>query len=263
MKNNFICHLSNLSTFNYGVNEIFVKRIEDYLIQNKGKKIKVLDFGCSRKPYKYLFDKFDNVIEYIGIDVYAGEFVDIVYDGEIVPFEDQYFDIIFSSSVLEHVEDLDYSLEELHRVLKIGGYSIHSVPFLHHAHGTPFDFNRLTYFGWMSKFKSKYSDISINNTDGRLCCIMNVITSQINFIVIDVIKLLLSKFTKPTKKSIVKGDASPENSKANKIAIMYFFLKLNPINFVLGLVCWMSNVFPKRQNREGEITSAFVIELNK
>ena len=260
---NFIQYFPNLSTINYGVNKIFVKSIENYLIQNKDKKIKVLDFGCSRKPYKYLFDEFDNVVEYVGIDVYDGEFVDIVYDGGEVPFPNQYFDIIFSSSVLEHVEDLDSSLEELHRVLKIGGYSIHSVPFFHHTHGTPFDFNRLTYFGWMSKFKNKYSDISINNTDGRLCCIMNMITSQINFIAIDFIKLFLSKFTRSTKRDITNGDASPENSKTKKLAIMYFFLKLNPINFILGLICWMSNIFPTRQYREGEITSAFVIELNK
>jgi hypothetical protein len=75
--------------------------------------------------------------------------------------------------------------------------------------------------------------------------------------------ILILFFSSSVLDHIEDLDSSPENSKTKKLAIMYFFLKLNPINFILGLICWMSNIFPKRQYREGEITSAFVIELNK
>jgi SAM-dependent methyltransferase len=117
---NLISNISNLSATGYGVNNILVKQIIDILEHTKSKTIRVLDFGCSKKPYKYLFDKYEHIEQYIGVDVYDGEYVDVVYDGDILPFEDEYFDLVFSSSVLEHVEDLDNSLYELARVTRGG-----------------------------------------------------------------------------------------------------------------------------------------------
>lgn len=51
-----------------------------------------------------------------------------LYDGRKLPFGDAVFDIIFSSNVLEHVDDLDGMLAECGRVLKPGGRMIHVVP---------------------------------------------------------------------------------------------------------------------------------------
>lgn len=47
--------------------------------------------------------------------------VDIFYDGKKNPFDEGYFDSIFSSEVFEHVPDLVVILNELNRVLKQGG----------------------------------------------------------------------------------------------------------------------------------------------
>lgn len=41
--------------------------------------------------------------------------------GEELPFEDAFFDIVFCCDVLEHVEDVDMTLQEISRVLKSGG----------------------------------------------------------------------------------------------------------------------------------------------
>jgi SAM-dependent methyltransferase len=41
-------------------------------------------------------------------------------DGTI-PFESQFFDIVVNNQVMEHVDDLDRTLREIHRVLKPGG----------------------------------------------------------------------------------------------------------------------------------------------
>lgn len=259
----FLKNISNLSASGYGIRKKLIPSINDYLKTAKAceKQIKVLDFGCGKKPYKYLFDKFDNITQYVGIDVYDGKNVDLVYDGRDIPFADEYFNFIFSSSVLEHVQDLDYTLKELVRVVnKNGGMMIHSVPFTSHVHGTPFDFNRLTFFGWQNQFKKLGAkSINIQNSDGRLCCLLNMITSQINFLIIDTIRLLIIKKDKKTLIDITKGDASPENNRSKKLAIMYFFLSFNPINIVLGLICWISCFFKNNKNKEGEITSAYVI----
>jgi ubiquinone/menaquinone biosynthesis C-methylase UbiE len=43
-------------------------------------------------------------------------------DARKIPYGDSEFDLITSTSVFEHVQDLDVALAEIHRVLKPGGY---------------------------------------------------------------------------------------------------------------------------------------------
>jgi SAM-dependent methyltransferase len=50
------------------------------------------------------------------------------YDGVHVPFADDSFDIIYSSNVLEHVEQLDALMDEIKRVLRPGGIALHLLP---------------------------------------------------------------------------------------------------------------------------------------
>ena len=52
----------------------------------------------------------------------------IVADAHSLPFIDGYFDLVFSSNVLEHVERLEESLIEMKRVLTKKGIMIHSMP---------------------------------------------------------------------------------------------------------------------------------------
>lgn len=51
-----------------------------------------------------------------------------LYDGITIPFENQFFDVIYSSNVLEHVVEIEILQKEMHRVLKPGGIAIHCVP---------------------------------------------------------------------------------------------------------------------------------------
>lgn len=50
------------------------------------------------------------------------------YDGFTIPFAEQTFDVVFSSSVLEHVPDLARLHSEIRRVLKRDGAALHVVP---------------------------------------------------------------------------------------------------------------------------------------
>lgn len=50
------------------------------------------------------------------------------YDGRHIPFGTASFDLVFSSNVLEHVQDLPALLLEMRRVLKIEGTMIHILP---------------------------------------------------------------------------------------------------------------------------------------
>ncbi len=50
------------------------------------------------------------------------------YDGTHIPFENDKFDIVFSSNVLEHVRDIAALEREIHRTLKPEGIVVHVLP---------------------------------------------------------------------------------------------------------------------------------------
>ncbi len=45
-----------------------------------------------------------------------------------IDFDDQFFDIVIASEIIEHLYDTDYFLEEIKRVLKRGGYLFLTTP---------------------------------------------------------------------------------------------------------------------------------------
>jgi len=50
------------------------------------------------------------------------------YDGVSLPFKENFFDVVYSFHVLEHVSDKNLFLQELHRVLKKDGIAYIGVP---------------------------------------------------------------------------------------------------------------------------------------
>ncbi len=110
---------------------------------------KLLDFGCGSKPYRNLFD----VQEYVGLDIQESghniksENVNVFYNGEEIPFENDHFDSIFSSEVFEHVFNIDTVLSEINRVCKMEGKLLITVPFVWDEHEIPYDYARYTSFG--------------------------------------------------------------------------------------------------------------------
>jgi SAM-dependent methyltransferase len=111
---------------------------------------KVLDLGCGLKPYKRLFS---NSIEYIGVDIenpghdHSKENVDVYYDGKHIPFDNNIFDGIFFSEVLEHVFNPDELLNEISRVLKPNSKLLLTTPFSWDEHEVPNDYGRYTSYG--------------------------------------------------------------------------------------------------------------------
>jgi len=51
-----------------------------------------------------------------------------IYDGRVIPFKNNSFDIVFSSNVLEHISHRYEFQSEIKRVLKSGGTAIHFLP---------------------------------------------------------------------------------------------------------------------------------------
>lgn len=108
----------------------------------------MLDFGCGSKPYKSLFK-----VDYVGLDYdgeghsHEGEQIDHYYDGKKIPFEDSFFDSVFTTEVFEHVFNLPEILPEINRVMKKDAVILITCPFAIAEHETPVDFGRYSSFG--------------------------------------------------------------------------------------------------------------------
>ena len=66
-----------------------------------------------------LFEKVGAKIT--GIDITQGQGVDIVANAEDLPFEDESFDLVYSTEMLEHVKDYIQVIREIRRVVKVNG----------------------------------------------------------------------------------------------------------------------------------------------
>ena len=51
-----------------------------------------------------------------------------LYDGNTLPYDNEAFDVVFSSNVLEHVTNLSVILKEIARVIKSNGVVVHILP---------------------------------------------------------------------------------------------------------------------------------------
>jgi len=150
------CHWSQDTYFRH----VLSQRIKATLGDKKN--LRLLDIGCGAKPYKDLFAK--NVSEYIGIDIEYGRAVNYVYDGVVIPFEDNSFDVVFCTSVLEHAEQPWVIVNEAYRVLKPGGTVIFTAPFHYDVHSAPTDYWRFTSHGLRLLFKD-YTNITTGGMD--------------------------------------------------------------------------------------------------
>lgn len=93
---------------------------------------RVLEFGSGTgEQARFLAEQgFDVVALDLASSNYAKDRIFPVtdYDGSHIPLEDQSVDAIFSSNVLEHVENFEEISAEFRRVLKPAGIAVHVLP---------------------------------------------------------------------------------------------------------------------------------------
>lgn len=81
---------------------------------------------------------------YLNLDIVHTPGVDIVANGEYLPFAAAVFDRIECDAVLEHVQRPEAVIREMVRVLRPGGYVHIVTPFCHPFHAYPHDYRRFT-----------------------------------------------------------------------------------------------------------------------
>jgi len=85
---------------------------------------------------------------YTGLDMEAGPNVDVVSDAHNIPFENEHFDIVTSSSCFEHDDMFWVTFLEMCRVVKPGGYLYVQAPSNGPYHGWPGDNWRFYIDSW-------------------------------------------------------------------------------------------------------------------
>ena len=142
---------------------------------------KVLDVGCGTKPY----EKWIHCESYVGLEYAPGgrpgtSSADFTYDGHTFPFQDQEFDSMITSQVLEHVFNPDEFLSEIARCLKDGGPLLLTVPFVWDEHEQPQDFGRYSSFGLRHLLeKHGFQLLEQRKTCNNITLIMQLLNSYI------------------------------------------------------------------------------------
>ena len=94
---------------------------------------------------------FTSATSYTTSDIEPSMGTDIVMDARDMPLDDERYDAVFCSGVLEHVDEYHLVVKEVCRVLKTGGVFLLGVPFKQPIHRAPEDYWRFTEHGlrWM------------------------------------------------------------------------------------------------------------------
>ncbi len=110
---------------------------------------RLLDMGCGHVPLYGVYR--DLVQENVCIDwantLHPNIHLDFEVDlGGKLPFENESFDTILLTDVLEHLAEPAGAMSEAARLLRVGGKLIIGVPFFYWVHEEPHDYHRYTEF---------------------------------------------------------------------------------------------------------------------
>ncbi len=114
----------------------------------------VLEVGSKEYGSTFGFRKLYPGNEYVGVDMFPGEGVDVVADLSLAigPLQPDHFALAICCSVLEHVAKPWRFAENLTRLVRPGGKVYMSVPWVWRYHPYPDDYYRFSHKGVMALF---------------------------------------------------------------------------------------------------------------
>lgn len=182
--------------------------------------LRILDAGAGELRWK----KFCSHLEYVSQDFYQyhggdGEGlqvetwntfgINIISDIIDIPVEDNTFDIILCSEVLEHIPNPEMAIKEFSRILKPGGMLILTAPFCSLTHMAPYyfctGFSKYWYETKLKQYDFEISEIVENGNFfsymqqelNRFPYVFKTYYSKTNFFVIalgKILSLLLKRY---------------------------------------------------------------------
>ena len=86
------------------------------ILEKNHKSWQILDIGCNRDAVQYA----QTVADIQDLTSFYKDKKFVLIEGKDLPFEDNEFDFVFASHVIEHVEDVSHFIKELQRISKKG-----------------------------------------------------------------------------------------------------------------------------------------------
>ena len=151
--------------------------LKDFIIKHAVNGL-VLDLGSADSPYRKYFSNL------VTCDIRAGDGVDVVADAHCLPFEDDKFDCIICTEVLEHLHSPAAAISEMKRILKPGGMLILTTRFVFPIHDAPNDYYRYTKYGLKFLFSDGWNIIDLRaeaGTQKTLAILIQRIALQSDF----------------------------------------------------------------------------------
>lgn len=148
---------STLSLERHRLLWLYLKNETDFFSAKK----KVLHFA----PEQAFYTRFKAMpnLDYTTTDLNS-PLADVKADICKLPFEDNTFDIILCNHVLEHIPDDTRAMQELHRVMKVGGMGIFQIP-QDLSRKTTFEDDSITDKKERSKIFGQYDHVRIYGLD--------------------------------------------------------------------------------------------------
>lgn len=142
-------------------------------MESDSENMRKLNLGCGEDIRK----------GYINLDNVKIKGVDIIHDLNVFPwpFEDNYFDEIYSRESLEHVNDLFKTMKEIHRITKNNAKIIIIVPYWHSSgafyanHNYFFNTDSLKFFTEKDRTYDKFYGFKVEK--------IKLIPSKIGFLI--------------------------------------------------------------------------------
>lgn len=104
---------------------------------------KVVDIGCGYGKSRKKVEDVGGI--WVGVEPFEGGAHTVVGTAENLPFDNESFDIVLMTSVMEHVQDVGAAFKEISRVLKKGGVFVGYMAFMECFH--EISYNHLSFKG--------------------------------------------------------------------------------------------------------------------
>ncbi len=146
-------------------------------------KGKLLDLGCGKVPLFAAYKDYiqDNICVDWSDTFHKNVYLDLEHDlNKKLPIQDNEFDTIILSDVLEHIKNPDLLWKEMNRVLKKDGILIMNVPFFYWLHEVPHDYYRYTEYALKKFADDNHFEILVLDTIGGIIEVLTDLVAKIS-----------------------------------------------------------------------------------
>lgn len=146
----------------------------------------LLDLGCGKSPLYEIYSK--HILSSTSADwegtLHKNNNIDVACDlTQKLPFDDETYDTVILSDVLEHLPNPENLFSEIYRILKIDGTLLLNTPFLYGIHEAPHDYYRYTQFALKRLANiSKFKIIKIETTGGSPEVFTDLLAKHLQYI---------------------------------------------------------------------------------